>query len=210
MDASSSRDTTHPTPVRPATRTDVGTIATTLASAFAEDPALLWTLGDVADPERRLRHAFAAMARANLGVAGHHVAVTFDGGAAVMWRDVDCWKSSTLHSLRTLPAMIRTFRGGTVRLLRAFAMMERHHPTEPHYYLEVLGTHADHQGRGLGGHALAPMLECCDRDGVPAYTESSNPKNLSFYFRHGFERMGDELRLTDDAPPLFPLWREPR
>jgi GNAT superfamily N-acetyltransferase len=198
----------HPA-ARDATSDDVDTIARSLASAFADDPVMRWVLGDVEDPEGRLVHVFASMARGNIR-DGHHAVLAGDGGSVAMWRDVDRWKSPVRHWLRSMPGIIRSFRGGTVRLLRGFAMVERHHPTEPHLYLAVLGTRAEHQGRGLGADALAPMLERCDREGVPAYTESSNPKNLPFYFRQGFVQRGDELRLTAASPPVIPLWREPR
>ena len=47
------------------------------------------------------------------------------------------------------------------------------------------------KGRGLGGKVLAPMLERCDRTATVAYLESSNPANIAFYRRHGFETTGE-------------------
>jgi GNAT superfamily N-acetyltransferase len=198
----------HP-PARDATSGDVDTIARSLASAFADDPVMRWALGDVEDPEGRLVHVFASMARSNIR-EGHHVVIAGGGASVAVWRDVGRWKSPMSHWLRAMPGIVRSFRGGTVRLLRGFAKVERHHPTEPHLYLEALGTHTDRQGLGLGADALAPMLERCDREGVPAFAESSNPMNLPFYFRHGFVQRGDELRLTATSPPVIPIWREPR
>jgi ribosomal protein S18 acetylase RimI-like enzyme len=43
---------------------------------------------------------------------------------------------------------------------------------------------------------------------MPAYLESSNPRNMSLYRRHGFEQVG-ELPLPD-GPALYPMWRTPR
>ena len=79
---------------------------------------------------------------------------------------------------------------------------------EPHWYLAVLGTSSDQQSRGLGGKVLAPMLDRCDRIGVLAYLESSNPANVGFYRRHGFETAG-ELVLGDDVLVTL-MTREPR
>jgi L-amino acid N-acyltransferase YncA len=48
----------------------------------------------------------------------------------------------------------------------------------------------------------------CDRHHMPAYLESSNPANLSFYERHGFEVLGTIQ--VGASPPIFPMLRHPR
>ena len=79
---------------------------------------------------------------------------------------------------------------------------------EPHWYLAVLGTASDQQSRGLGSKVLRPMLERCDRMGMLAYLESSNPANVGFYRRHGFETTG-ELVLGGEVLVTL-MTREPR
>lgn len=88
------------------------------------------------------------------------------------------------------------------------AVMEAAHPTEPHWYLGVVATVPEEQGRGLGARILRPVLDLCDRDGLPAYLESSNARNLPFYFRHGFVQTGEIV--VPDGPTLFPMWRQPQ
>ena len=52
-------------------------------------------------------------------------------------------------------------------------------------------------------------LEEVDSVGLlPAYLESSNPRNMSLYKRYGFETMG-QIKV-DDVPPLHPMIREAR
>jgi GNAT superfamily N-acetyltransferase len=63
-------------------------------------------------------------------------------------------------------------------------------------------------GEGLGSRLLAPILEICDSDGIPAYLESSKHSNIAFYARHGF-RVTSELRMPGGGPLLYPMWREP-
>ena len=94
------------------------------------------------------------------------------------------------------------------RAVRGVETIERAHPREPHYYLAVLGTDPDEQGRGIGSALMQPVLEMCDRDVVPAYLESSKERNVDFYARHGF-RVTDELVLPE-GPPVWPMWRDPR
>ena len=79
------------------------------------------------------------------------------------------------------------------RLFEILGLMEAKHPVEPHYYLFLLGTRPGWQGRGLGSSLMAPVLQTCDRDGVPAYLEATSERNKQLYLRHGFE-VTDEIR----------------
>jgi GNAT superfamily N-acetyltransferase len=87
--------------------------------------------------------------------------------------------------------------------------VERRHPKRPeHLYLATLGVKPSHQGRGLGSLLLGPALALCDREGLPAYLESSKERNVAFYARHGF-RQTREIKLPR-GPVLYAMWREPR
>ncbi|MEA3019661.1 MAG: hypothetical protein QOI47_1185 [Actinomycetota bacterium] len=88
--------------------------------------------------------------------------------------------------------------------------MEIAHPHErPHWYLNVLSTLPARQGQGLGARALAAMCTRLDAARVAAYLESSNPRNMTLYRRHGFVDMDDTVDMPD-GPSLYPMWREPR
>jgi GNAT superfamily N-acetyltransferase len=82
------------------------------------------------------------------------------------------------------------------------------HPEEPHWYLAVLGTATDHQGKGVGSALMAPVLAKCDAEGIPAYLESSKESNIPFYRRHGFEVSGEVN--VKNGPKLWPMWRDPQ
>ena len=51
-------------------------------------------------------------------------------------------------------------------------------------------------------------LIACDRDHAPAYLESSNPKNIPLYERHGFIVLGTIQVGT--SPPIVPMLRAAR
>lgn len=53
-----------------------------------------------------------------------------------------------------------------------------------------------------------PVLGC-NEEGLPAYLESSNPRNIAFYARHGFE-VREEVECGKGAPVCTTMWREPR
>jgi GNAT superfamily N-acetyltransferase len=79
-----------------------------------------------------------------------------------------------------LPALVRFFGLRTVSVLGGLERMEKRHPQDrSHWYLFILGTEPAAQGRGLGSALLAQMLARVDADGMPAYLESSNERNLA-------------------------------
>ncbi len=92
--------------------------------------------------------------------------------------------------------------------IRIFSQFDGMHPTMPHWYVVVLGVHAAHQGKGLGGKLLGSVLEQADAEKVAVYLESSNPRNLDFYKRHGFEVI-DEIVPAGNCPPVRGLLRKP-
>jgi hypothetical protein len=73
-------------------------------------------------------------------------------------------------------------------------MEERHPDDRSHWYLFIPGTEQAAQGPGMGSALLAQMLAHVDADGMPAYLESSNERNLALYGRHGFEITGEVVR----------------
>ncbi|MFE4644295.1 GNAT family N-acetyltransferase, partial [Streptomyces sp. NPDC056730] len=66
-----------------------------------------------------------------------------------------------------------------------------------------------HQGRGLGRALIEPVLERCDREGLPAYLEASSERSRRLYERLGFTFTGTTVDLPD-GPHMWPMWREPR
>ena len=86
--------------------------------------------------------------------------------------------------------------------------VDKRHPSEPHWYLSVLGVDPVAQGKGLGTQLLGPVLDRADAEGVPAYLETQKEENLAFYIRHGFEET-DRITVPG-SPPVWTMWRHPR
>ena len=93
-------------------------------------------------------------------------------------------------------------------LLATFEKMEQWHPDEPHWYLPIVGVEPNAQGKGLGAELMRHAVTRCDQERALAYLESSNPRNISLYLRHGFEVMG-EIRVGA-GPLVTPMLRRPR
>jgi ribosomal protein S18 acetylase RimI-like enzyme len=193
--------------VRKATTAEIPAVAVALAQAFHEDPVFTWVLS--ADPKRArmLRRGFELFLR-KVWMEHEETYTTAGVAGAAVWEPPDQWKLSPGRQLRLAPAMVAVFRRRLPRVLSALAALEASHPTGPHYYLPFVGVAPRWQGRGLGGALLAPILQRCDTERVPAFLEASTPRNRALYERHGFEVM-EEFRLGRSAPPQWRMWREP-
>ena len=86
--------------------------------------------------------------------------------------------------------------------------MDAAHPTYPHWYLPWFGVDSVLQGRGLGGELMEQCLQIVDASHVPAYLETPNPRNLTFYERHGFEVTG--AAQAGKCPPITFMLRAAR
>jgi GNAT superfamily N-acetyltransferase len=156
-----------------------------------------------------MRIFFEAILKLDLGRNDHMVFTDDDVIGAAIWRAPNRWKVPTGDLLRSTPAMLRAFGAKVPRMIGALTAIEKVHPKEEHYYLEVLGTHQGSQSKGVGSAVITHVLERCDAEGMPAYLESSNPRNIPFYARHGFETTR-EIEVGKGAPTVTAMWRNPR
>ena len=85
--------------------------------------------------------------------------------------------------------------------------MEQFHPAEPHWYLPLMGVDPVLQGQRYGSALLSHALQQCDREGSLAYLESSNPRNIPLYKRHGFRIIG-EIQ-SGSSPTMTAMLRAP-
>jgi GNAT superfamily N-acetyltransferase len=75
-----------------------------------------------------------------------------------------------------------------------------------HCYLLTLGVEPTHQGKGIGGRLLQPVLMKADKQGCDCYAETMSRKNLEFYGRHGFVVKGG-VQVPGGGPYIWALVR---
>lgn len=195
--------------IRRATVDDRIPLTKALASAFAEDPLFGWMVGPKGHLEKRMAAFFGAFLKVNLRKPDHLIYVAEDATGGAIWQPVDKWKVPPTDLLRAMPGIVQAFRMRVPTMVGALNAIERVHPKEPHFYLEALGTQQDRQSKGIGSSVIRAVLDQADEQGLPAYLESSNPRNIPFYARHGFE-VREVVECGKDAPPCTTMWREPR
>ncbi len=194
--------------MRPVRRADVPTLTERLVRAFADDPVANFMFAG--DRRRRLGlHSFFTSQINRQYLPGGHVYTTEDLAGAAVWGSPDRHRNGLTELLQLLPTAPFLVSARAVRALRLLFEVDSLHPKEPHWYLATLGTAPERQGQGVGAALLQPALALADRDGMPAYLESSKERNVSFYARFGFEVV-EELHSAVGSPPMWRMWREPR
>jgi ribosomal protein S18 acetylase RimI-like enzyme len=194
--------------VRRATASDLDTLASVLCAAFEDDALYRWFMRQ-ADYVPRLEAHFRHEAGQYLDSAEAYL--TEDGRGAALWRpSPGAQPSPLLQLLRATPELITLCGPRRVsRLWRLIRMTEARYPRVPHRYLYLVGVRPECQGGGLGSALIRAGLEACDRDGLPAYLESSKERNVPLYERHGF-RVVERLELGRNAPSMWLMWRDPQ
>jgi ribosomal protein S18 acetylase RimI-like enzyme len=189
--------------VKAATDSEREIVIDALKLAFGSDPAIrcVWP-----DPQKYLLH-FSEFAKAFGGRAFVNNTAFYVGNysGAALWLppniepDIDIMLG-LLHS--TTSEDVQNI------LPSVFEKMASFHPNEPHWYLPLLGVDPLYHGKGLGSILMEYTSKIFDNNNLLGYLESSNPRNISFYQRHGFELLGTIE--VDKFPPLFPMLRKPQ
>jgi GNAT superfamily N-acetyltransferase len=186
---------------RKAPQESLATLSETLALAFYDDPVVMWVMADGSRRREILPEFFGAVADS---YSSHdEIWDVEEGVSAAIWAPPSAEDDEALGE--RIGGIASEYADRTFEVM---GLMEEKHPLEPHYYLFFLGTRPGWQGRGLGSALMRPVLETCDRDGVPAYLEATSERNKQLYLRHAFE-VTDEIRLPD-GPTLWCMWRAPR
>jgi ribosomal protein S18 acetylase RimI-like enzyme len=197
-----------PAKVRAADAAEREAVLGVIVRAFEADPVVRWWFPD------RGRHAatFGAFAAVFGGGAFDHrsayVAPTDAGDgcrAAALWLPPGVGPDEA-KLVDLLEREVPADRIG--RVLEMLVRMGSHHPSEPHWYLPLIGTDPSCQGCGHGSALLRDAADRLDAAGSVAHLESTHPRNVPLYERYGFEVVG-RIEL-EDVPPVIPMVRRPR
>jgi ribosomal protein S18 acetylase RimI-like enzyme len=189
--------------IKTATASDEAAAIDVVVLAFSSDPAARWTWPD---PHQYLKNfpSFVKAFGSQAFTQGSAYYVEGYAGAALWLPPGIQPDEDPLITLvqRTVSEQIQK------DAFAIFEQMGRYHPTEPHWYLPLIGVDPSRQGRGYGSALMEHALVPCDRDKKLAYLEATSPRNIRLYERHGFELLGTIQAGT--SPPISPMLRRPR
>jgi GNAT superfamily N-acetyltransferase len=192
------------TPARLVRSADIPRLAECLARSFHTDPISSFLFPHEGSRARRLvpfyRHVMRVMREQGA------IYTDDDLRGAAVWRAPGSTSVGALRAISESLQMLLVLRSGVGRAIKMDQVVSPARPLVAHWYLAILGTDPDQQGRGVGSSLLAPVLERCDADRLPAYLESSKAENIPFYERHGF-RVKEELQIPG-GPVLWTMERD--
>lgn len=170
--------------------------ASLLGRAFASDPAFVWVLPDEASRARKLTWLATRLLRLTSQASGRVDSVDDVPSAVALWLPFDGLYDEPLArylraGLAATPIVLglgavrrlAVMGGPTRELHRAFA------PT-PHDYLMQLAVEPSRQGGGVGSRLLQEGLARAAAAGRGVWLETTNPRNVPFYERHGLTVKG--------------------
>jgi len=175
----------------------------TVVLAFAADPVARWCWPE----SHHYLQNMPRFTRAFGGAAFVHSSALYteDFSGAALWLPPGAHPDEALLGQIVEETVAASIRGDLMTMMEEMASF---HPQEPHWYLPLIGVDPARQGKGYGAALMARALERSDRDGLPSYLESTNPRNITLYLRHGFEALGQIQVGT--SPPMVPMLRRPR
>ena len=178
-------------------------LVASIVTAFTSDPAARWMYPELTEYVT----AFPNFVRAFAGKSfDYHTGETVSGfDCAALWLPpgVHPDETAVVHVIETTVAEERL-----PDVFKVLEQMGHFHPTEPHWYLPLIGVAPADQGRGCGSTLLRRALTRCDRNGFPAYLEATNPRNASLYERLGFKAVGRIQ--AGSSPEIIPMLRPPQ
>lgn len=186
--------------IQTSTTKDLATATDILLLAFADDPPVRWMYPDL----RKYLQSFPKFIDAFAGRAFTHKSAFFaeQDCAVALWIPPNV-APDELAVQAVLEQTIAPEHLATMQ--QVFEALDHFHPTEPHWYLPLIGVRRVFHGQGLGSALLNHSLDICDRDGLPAYLEATSQRNAALYEQHGFVQIG-EIKVQG-FPTLYPMKR---
>ena len=181
---------------RSATTSDFPAIESTFKKSFWHDPVMRWLFPD--DEEfaatRQMDDFFRRL------LAHERSLVTHDVVAFSLWippgrPDVAVEAEATDAPSEEL----------ITKFIALGSAIEANTPAEEHWYLQMIGTHPDWQGRGIGSMLIREGLSWAERDGLGVYLETETVENVAYYRHLGFE-VRSEWDVAGGGPHMWGMW----
>lgn len=165
-------------------------VASILAESFIDDPSFAFIFGDNSHQAKALNTFFEmfasdAMQRGKIEIAP-------DEQGACIWypAEVDIFNQPFEEILGKIIDNLSEIAGkeASKRFEHLIEKVGKSEPTQKHCEVFFIGLKPFARNKGIGKSLLKPVLDYADTNQVDCYLVSSNPRNISFYERHGFQK----------------------
>jgi ribosomal protein S18 acetylase RimI-like enzyme len=175
---------------------DVDRAANVLSAAFARDAFVRWNFEDRVDELLPVAFRLTTKLMTERNSAfGVFLDAELLGVALYQAPGKDFKLSSAIAEGAGL--LYRARSRTTLRMLHGFGESERFKREcmgeQPYFYLDTLGIHPSHAGRGAGSELLRRSLALVRGSGTEPCFLISQPANLGFYERRGFRSIRQRL-----------------
>jgi GNAT superfamily N-acetyltransferase len=190
--------------IRAAALSDRERVIEILTASFEANPAVNDTIPPGAARERKRRALMEYLVDTAFSKEG--VYITGDGNGAVLMYDPVAHPDRFSDTLRQLRLVHRCIGWSRLRYISSKdKKMRSYRPDTAHFYLSMIGTLPEAQGKGTGSQMIAFIQELAQKESKSIYLETSVPKNVEMYTRKGFIVHGD-WKIRDDYHVHFMRW----
>ncbi|HEX6232872.1 MAG TPA: GNAT family N-acetyltransferase [Jiangellaceae bacterium] len=181
-----------------------------IAASHADYPAFRHVFPKPESRHRALVPFMVATTR-DAAAHGHGLVAESDGIVGVaLWMPPGAFPLSGGRKVRMTPALVRmTLIVGPAmqRFARVGSALERAHPPQPAWYLQAMGVHPGAQRQGAGAALMAAGISLANNDGLPCYLQTSDPANVGYYERFGFEVVQPAIATYPGGPTYIGMSR---
>jgi len=179
--------------VRPVKQKDIEPVVEALMSAFSEDPLIGFLFGSDWQKSTHVREFFQILLDVRVTLSMPAFCSEEDGEVvgAVMGYDASrpTWPEG--HAAKW-SRLMKVAEGLESRLDAYGKLAEQFAPSQPHFYLGVIGVRIGRKGGGVGGALLGTFCEASagNSESAGVFLETANEASLRFYLKNGFELRG--------------------
>jgi ribosomal protein S18 acetylase RimI-like enzyme len=184
--------------------------AQVLAQAFQDDPLMVYALPNAQARARLLPGLLRIVVR----YCQRYGAIYTTSGMEAVVCCLPPGQAPTIGRLALISLSgvpVRLGLMGLRRYLRASAHSDyAHKQAAPgaHWCIWALGVDPAHQGHGFGGRLVRTVLQQARTQRLPCYLDTENPRNVSFYQRHGFRQVS-ETAIAGSGVSVYAMVWEP-
>ncbi len=190
----------------------VSEVADVLARAFYDDPFYMFVLSEDDERSRLLRWFMEGGARFSLMFGAAYTTDEGVQGSAAWLTPGNMEFTPERMAKAGLTSLIeRVGAAAFGRFMSLIGYLQPLHDRDvppDHYHLMILGVDPARQGRGVGSDLIQPILARADVERRLCYLETAKEINLTFYRKHGFEVVVEDV-FPNGGPRFWTMRREP-